>query len=158
MNGAGSLWILALMVLILTDVIGRGAFGSPLRGVPELVGLSIVGIVFLQLAYAVGRGRLTRSEALIDRLRGGWPRVGHLLDALFHLFGTIMFTVIAYIGTPLFLRSWRGAEYVGVAGYFTAPTWPVKLIIVVGSACAGIEFARRAWGHVRCATRARTGG
>ncbi len=151
MNGAGSLWILALMVLINLDVIGRGLLGSPIRGVPEIVGLSIVGIVFLQLAYASGSGRLTRSEALLELVRRTAPRLAHLLDAMFHLAGAVMFAIIAHISLPLFLRSWHGIDYIGVAGYFTAPTWPVKLIIVIGAACAAIEFLRRAWCGLRAA-------
>lgn len=151
MNGAGSVWILALMVLINIDVIGRGLLGRPLRGVPEIVGLSIVGIVFLQLAYASGSGRLTRSEALLETLRGTTPRLAHVLDSGFHLLGAMMFAIIAYISLPLFLRSWHGSDYIGVVGYFTAPTWPVKLIIVVGAACAALEFLRRAWSDLRSA-------
>ena len=38
------------MVLINSDVIGRNLFNAPILGVPEMTSLSIVGIVFLQLA------------------------------------------------------------------------------------------------------------
>lgn len=147
LNGAGSVWILALMLLILADVIGRGAFSAPVRGVPELVGISIVGIVFLQLAAAVAGDRLTRSDALLGQLHRRLPRLGALLEAAISLAGTAMFLVIAHVSWPLFLRSWQAGEYVGVAGYFMAPTWPIKLIMVVGCVLAALAFLQRALHH-----------
>ena len=41
MNALGTLWILALMVLMNLDVAGRNLFGAPVRGVTEMVSLSI---------------------------------------------------------------------------------------------------------------------
>src|SRR3989304_2905183 len=46
MNAIGTIWILVLMVLINSDVIGRDLFGAPVRGVTEIVSMSIVGSVF----------------------------------------------------------------------------------------------------------------
>ena len=69
MNALGTLWILGLMVLINADVIGRDVFSHPVRGVTELVALSIVGIVFLQLADTLRAGRFTRADVLLDRLQ-----------------------------------------------------------------------------------------
>src|SRR5690606_9515711 len=50
LNVIGTLLIVAIMVLVNVDVIGRGAFDAPVAGVPELVSMSIVAIVFLQIA------------------------------------------------------------------------------------------------------------
>jgi len=68
LNALGTLWIVALMLLINSDVLGRNLLGAPVRGVTELVSLSIVGIVFLQLADTLHSGRFTRAEVLLDRL------------------------------------------------------------------------------------------
>lgn len=151
MNALGSLWILVLMLLIASDVIGRNLLKSPVRGVPEIVGLSIVGIVFIQLAYAVRNGKLTRSDAILTRLNRRTPRSGYALDAVIHLFGAFVFAIIVHASLPLLIRSWSSNDYAGVAGYFTVPTWPLKLIILVGSACAAVEFLRRAWRLLRLA-------
>ena len=64
MNAIGTLWIFGLMVLIGADVLGRELFNSPIRGVTEIVSLSIVAIVFLQLAHTLWVKRITRNEAL----------------------------------------------------------------------------------------------
>ena len=55
------------MLLINSDVLGRNLFNAPVRGVTELVSLSIVGIVFLQLADTLHSGRFTRADVLLER-------------------------------------------------------------------------------------------
>ena len=82
MNALGTLWILALMVLINSDVIGRNLFNAPILGVPEMTSLSIVGIVFLQLADTLRCGRFTRAEILLDSLKRRRPAAADLLQAV----------------------------------------------------------------------------
>ena len=145
LNSIGTLWIFALMVVISTDVIGRTAFNSPLPGVLELVRLSIVGIVFIQLGHTLRAGRITRSDNLIHLLQARLPRVGYGMQALFELCGTGIFTVLFHASLPLFLSSWASGEYAGIQGYVTYPVWPVRLVILIGSACAGLQFLLFAW-------------
>ncbi|MBP8309076.1 MAG: hypothetical protein KAY46_17505, partial [Burkholderiaceae bacterium] len=38
MSALGTVWIFVLLLLVNTDVIGRGLFSAPLRGVPEMLG------------------------------------------------------------------------------------------------------------------------
>ena len=66
LNVIGTLLIVALMILVNADVIGRVFFSAPVSGVPELVSMSIVAIVFLQVAQAFRMKRLTRTEVVID--------------------------------------------------------------------------------------------
>ncbi len=49
MNGAGVIGIFALMFLICADITARTVFDDPIRGVTEIVSLSLVACVFLQL-------------------------------------------------------------------------------------------------------------
>ena len=49
------------MVLINIDVFSRYLFNAPVTGVPLVITLSIIAIVFLQLAAALRGGRVTRS-------------------------------------------------------------------------------------------------
>lgn len=145
LNSIGTLWIFALMVVISLDVIGRTAFNSPLPGVLELVRLSIVGIVFIQLGHTLRAGRITRADNLIRILQRRHPRLGYGMQALFELAGTGIFVVLFQASLPLFLRSWASGEYAGIEGYITYPVWPVRLIILIGSAGAGIQFLLFAW-------------
>ena len=57
MNALGSLWIVVLMLMIDADAFGRTFLAHPIHGVNELVEMSLVGIVFMQLADATRRGR-----------------------------------------------------------------------------------------------------
>jgi hypothetical protein len=81
LNALGTLWIVALMVLINTDVLGRNLLGAPVRGVTELVSLSIVGIVFLQLADTLHSGRITRADVLAARAAAHRPVLAAALHA-----------------------------------------------------------------------------
>ncbi len=56
LNSIGSVWIFVLTLLINADAFGRKLFHSPIDGVNEIVELSIVGIVFLQLGMLRERG------------------------------------------------------------------------------------------------------
>lgn len=132
MNALGTLWIGALMVLINVDVVGRNLLASPLPGVPELVALSIVGIVFLQLADTLRAGRFTRADVLLDRLAGSAPRAHDALHALFHAVGAGLMLVILWASWEPLVESVRIREYVGAIGAFQAPVWPVRLITLLG--------------------------
>jgi len=140
MNALGSIWIAALMILINADVISREALTAPIRGVSEIVALSIVGIVFLQIAHTLWSGRITRSDSLIERLVRTRPAIGHGLDALFNLAGAAVMAILCWASWPYFLRAFEEAEYVGALGDFTAPTWPVRLIILIGSGVTSLTF------------------
>lgn len=139
-NAIGTLWILALMLLINADAAGRSFFKSPITGVPEIVSLSIVGIVFLQLASALRNGLLTRSDMLLSVLMRRWPRVGEIAETLFHLAGAVTLWFLLQASYPRFLTAWNRGETVGVVGRFVIPTWPIKLILVVGAVAMLIQF------------------
>jgi TRAP-type mannitol/chloroaromatic compound transport system permease small subunit len=154
LNAIGTAWIFVLMVLINADIFGREAFGAPVRGVTEIVSMSIVAIVFLQLAHTLWAGRITRSDALITRLTNRLPRLGYALQSLYHLTGAVLFAIIFQASLPYFTKALEIDEYVGAAGDFTAPVWPVKLIILIGSAATGIQFLLLAWRDARRVWRA----
>jgi TRAP-type mannitol/chloroaromatic compound transport system permease small subunit len=131
MNSMGTCWIFVLLVLINLDIIGRTLFDSPVAGVNEIVGMSIVACVFLQLGHTLRKGRLTRSDIILSRLQGH-PRLVLVLDAVYNLVGAGLLIVLLVYSYPLFTHAWSIGEYEGSAGGFTAPVWPVKLIIVIG--------------------------
>lgn len=151
LNSIGTLWIFALMIIINLDVVGRTAFNAPLPGVLELVRLSIVGIVFIQLGHTFRAGRITRSDTLLRRLQTRWPRLGYGLDACFSLLAIFVFAVIFRASIPFFQHSWTTGEYVGIEGYITFPVWPVRLLILVGCAMAAIQFVLFLWRDVAVA-------
>lgn len=153
LNTLGTLWIFVLMVLMNVDVIGCGLFGAPLRGVTEIVSMSIVGIVFLQLADTLHSGRVTRADVLLDRLKRGRPRLASGLQALYHLVGMLLLATICLASWEPLLEAFRIGEYVGAVGDFQAPMWPIRLIVVLGSACTALGFLFLARADLRAALR-----
>lgn len=147
MNSLGSLWILALMLLINLDVFSRALFNAPVDGVPEMVELSIVGIVFLQLGDAVRAGRLIRSDAIYNRLLAKRPAIGHTLGVLFDLCGAIFMGMLIYGGWPRLIEAFERNYYVGTEGIFTAPVWPVRLVLVFGCVLVALLLTARAAEH-----------
>jgi TRAP-type mannitol/chloroaromatic compound transport system permease small subunit len=149
LNVAGSALILLLMLLVGIDVAGRNLAGNPISGVPELVTLSIVAIVFLQIPAALRQGRMTRSDALIDWLARSYPTLGKSLETVFDLIAIAIIWVIVHTTWPIFTRAWNRGEFVGAVGDFTAPVWPVKLILILGGAVLILQFAARIWRRYR---------
>ncbi len=145
MNALGTVWILGLMVLINADVIGRDVFAAPVRGVTELVALSIVGIVFLQLADTLRAGRFTRADVLLERLQRTRPRVAAGLHAGFHLIGAALMLVILWATWEPLMESVRIKEYVGAIGDFQAPVWPIRLITLIGLAMTALTYLLLMW-------------
>lgn len=143
MNAIATLWIFLLMIGINADVIGRELFSAPIRGVPELVSLSIVGIVFLELPHALWVGRITRNDALRKRLIAARPALARGLERLFSLIGIALFVLVAAASATHLQKGLRVDEYVGALGDFTAPTWPVRAMIVLGCIASAICYALR---------------
>tara|TARA_R110002124_G_scaffold270552_1_gene439097 strand:- start:25634 stop:26197 length:564 start_codon:yes stop_codon:yes gene_type:complete len=141
MNIVGSLLILGLVVLIGLDVGGRNLFGQPLSGVPEMVGLSIIVIVFLQAPQALQMGRMTRSDTLLNVLIARSPLAGRVVETIFDLLGMLVFGIIIYGSWPMLQKAWMRDEFVGAIGDFTAPVWPVRIAVILGSALLTINFA-----------------
>ena len=140
MNSAGTLWVFGLMFLICADIAARNFFAAPIRGVAEIVGYSIVGTVYLQLANTLHSGRFTRAELLIDWLEAKRPFAGLTFKTLFNLAGFIVFAMITHGVWPSFIEAWIEKEVAGVPGDFTFIIWPFKFLVILGAATTAIEF------------------
>ncbi len=153
MNGAGVIWIFALMFLICADIAGRTLFDRPLQAVPEIVSLSLIGCVFLQIAFAISMNRLTRAELLLDQIRKRQPVFAASLAQFFPLVGLIVFTVIAAGAWPDFWRALTTSEFVGVEGIYTLPVSPIKFFVVAGCIAAALTYAGQLITAVRTSSR-----
>lgn len=142
-NILGTVLIVGLVLIICIDVVGRETMGVPLAGVPEMVTLSIVAIVFLQVPQALKAGRLTRSDGLINVLHQKTPRFAQTLETVFELLGALVVGTIIYAHWPILTRSIERGDFVGSVGNFTFPTWPVKLAILVGASLLLLQFLAR---------------
>lgn len=140
LNSVGGVLIFGLVIMINLDIFSRFLFNSPIDGVTELVELSIVAIVFLQLGDAVRNGRLTRSDGLYAKIKEKKPRVGHAMGLFFDLAGAVFFATLVAGSLPRFIDAWERGYYSGNKGIVVIPVWPVRLIIVIGAITVILVF------------------
>jgi TRAP-type mannitol/chloroaromatic compound transport system permease small subunit len=148
LNAIGSAWIFGLMCMMLADLGSRMLFNRPIDGVAEVAGLSIVAIVYLQLAAAVRSGRMTRADFISDWVARKAPRLGHLLTALFQLLGAATMAGLAYVSLGPFISAWADQETLGTAGVFLVVTWPFRGMLLLGTTMAAICYLTLALGEV----------
>jgi TRAP-type C4-dicarboxylate transport system permease small subunit len=153
LNIAGALLVITLLVIINVDSLSRTLLSISFLGVTEVVELSLVAIVFLQMGDAVRSGRLTRSDGLLTLLGDRAPRLRALLHAVFDLLAAAFMALIVAGGVPRMIESYQRGEFKGTAQLFTVPEWPVKLIIVVGAIAAILAFLASAWREFRRMTQ-----
>lgn len=153
LNVTGALLVVMLLVLINVDSLGRTFFSMSILGVHEVVELSLVAIVFLQLGDAVRSGRMMRSDGLLTILDRRLPALARAMRAFFDLVSVAFLMLIVFGGIPRFIESYQRGEFKGTAQVFTVPEWPVKLIIVVGAIAAILAFLVSAWREFRPVVR-----
>lgn len=126
-----------LSFLVVADVVGRTAFGAPVKGTPEIVSMSIVIICFLQAAYAIRSGGMLHVDVIPALLPA---RLREALAALGCLLGVAFFAVIVYGGIDPLAHAWSSGEYEG-EGALRVPTWPARLIVLGGAGLAALNYA-----------------
>lgn len=129
-------WTLGLALLILADVVGRGAFSSPVPGTKEIIQNSIVAIAFLQLPLAIYSGSMLRTSIFADAVSRRGRRV---LRTFASILG-VLFLVGLVIGTwQPFFDAYRIGEYEG-EGALRVPTWPVRGLVLLMAAFGAIAY------------------
>jgi TRAP-type mannitol/chloroaromatic compound transport system permease small subunit len=139
-NGLASFWIFVMTAMVVADVTGRYLFNAPLNGATEIVTESVVAVLYMQIAYTLRSGRMTRSDALYSRLLETRPRVGHALGLFFHAAGACLMAAIMSAGWSRWLDAYRSDFYVGVIGVFTFPEWPMLLTVFLGCGFTAVQF------------------
>ncbi len=166
-NAVGTAVIFLLVGIMNVDIIARGAFHSPLRGVVEVVIFSLILIVFLQLPDVVRSNRLTRSDGFLVFAEQRYPRFANSAARMIDLLSALFMGLIAWTVYPEFVDSietchfitppefgapptgdffadlataFARCEYFGTPGIFTAPWWPAKLAIFFSVTLCSIIF------------------
>ena len=137
LNIIGAIWVVLIMLLIAVDVTGRAFFNAPLFGVPEIVKISVVGLVWCQMAHTLKIGAHLRSTILVERMP---PRVRTVIEFISFLLGAITFALIVYSGWDNMIEAWRIAEYEGEEPV-RVPTYPIRSLVLLGAALTALQFA-----------------
>jgi TRAP-type mannitol/chloroaromatic compound transport system permease small subunit len=140
LNIIGTLLILAMAVAVNADVIGRNAFNHPLPGVLEFMGLSIVAIVFLQMANTLREDRHVSNDIIMGAIARSRPRFAALIYASFNLIGAGLMVLIVIYVWPILSEAYRNGYFRGTAGFAEVPIWPFYSAIVIGAAATAVQF------------------
>jgi len=129
------------MLLVGADIVSRFVFNSPISGVAEIAGFSVIAITFLQLPAAVHSGRLARADLVLQRIRVQSPGAARAIERVFALLGALVFLAIIWAAVSGLGHAWRTNDQFGAQGVFTFPKWPIWLLVLTGSAGAVAAFA-----------------
>ena len=153
MNAIGTLLILVVAVAVNLDIIGRDFFNAPIPGVTEFVGLSIVAIVFLQMANTLREDRHVANDLLIGWIAPRRPRFARLLQALYAAVGAVLMGFITWYVWPIVRDDYEGGFYRGTASIAEIPSWPFMAVVLVGAAVTGVQYAIIAWRELQRSVR-----
>ena len=131
MNATGCAWTAVLMLLTVIDVCGRYFFNRPLTGAPEIIKASIVGITFLQIPYVQMINQHLGVTVFYNRMGA---KMQFVIDVVANILGAFVFALVAVSGWQFLIKAIRNAEYDGSSASIMLPTWPVRSLILFGSA------------------------
>jgi TRAP-type C4-dicarboxylate transport system permease small subunit len=125
-----------LSFVVCADVLGRDLFNRPVQGTKELVEMSIVIILWLQVAYAIRSGGMIWVDALHVHLPARAQRGCEVFGALL---GVAFFALVCWGSIDPALYSWRSDEFEG-EGALRIPVWPARFLVAIGSFLATFNY------------------
>ena len=140
---AAGLFILAIMLLAVANILGRKLFNLPVPGFIDWIVQAVPIVAFLGIAYCQRLGSHIRMDIVVRALHG------RFLWA-FELFSVILMGVLTFI---LAIGSWSHAERALKLGDSTIdinlPTWPVKLLVPIMFSLLLLRLLLQVWGYWR---------
>ncbi|MCZ4281482.1 TRAP transporter small permease [Kiloniella laminariae] len=109
---------LAVLILIFTNVVLRGAAGFDLAWSLEITAFLLLWLTFMGCAAATARGAHMRVTEIVDNLFS--PKFKHLLEIAINLFITLLLISLIYHGYNISLHTW--------AQKTTVLYWPVGFL------------------------------
>ena len=126
-NILSAVWLGAVALLIVYDVVGREFFNSPFHGTNEIVSNSVLSILMLQLPLSI----LTRGSLRTTILYGLMKRIGRAaVDVVSYLSALGLFLVIATGSWSRMIEGWEILEQEG-SGVVDIPVYPIRTLVVV---------------------------
>ena len=136
LNAIGTAWVAGITVLICSDILGRALFSFPIIGVPEIVKVSVVAIVWLQMAHTLKIGGHLRSDVILGRL--SW-RSRAIMNLFAYVLGAVIFGLLVYSAWPTMILAWELGEFEGELPV-RVPTYPLRSIVLLGAGLTSLQF------------------
>lgn len=119
--------ILAIMILITTDVFLRHFFNSPLPGTYELTTLLFVPVVYLGVSYVQANKGHIFIEIGGNKLS---PKTIKIMDFIANVAGLVIVSIIAWRTGLDFWKAYESKNF--TMGIVQFPYWPSKLALTFG--------------------------
>jgi C4-dicarboxylate transporter DctQ subunit len=140
---ASGLFIFALMLVGVGQILGRKLFNTPIFGYIDAVEMSISVFAFLAISYCESMNGHVRMELFVGKLHGLplW-----LSEAVGQLLGLFIIGVLIYFGWEHAMRAYHFGDSTIDA---EIPWWPSKMLIPFAFALLFLRIALNLAGYVR---------
>lgn len=135
--------VVALMVLTLADVVGRGLFGEPVRGTVELTELLVALIVFLALAHTDEMGEHVTVDLIYNVLGDKAQKVVTAISQL------LMVSLLLFLAWRMVLQGLHLRNVALTTGVLGLAVWPVLMVGVAGMVAYALVMTGRGIADLR---------
>jgi TRAP-type mannitol/chloroaromatic compound transport system permease small subunit len=149
LNVLGTALIIFMAIAVNGDILSRELFNQPIAGVTEFIALSIVAVVFLQMANTLRENRHVSNDMITAWIARKRPYVARIFYGVFYLIGAFLMVMIVRFVMPTFLENYYGGYYMGTTKVVEIPVWPFMLIVLIGAVTASVQYLLLAWQEFR---------
>lgn len=133
----GVIVLMAMVLLVVTDIIRRRAFNSPFPFTLEVVELMLIVVVFFAVAYTASQ----RSHVSIDLVVSKFPlKAQTILDIVMHIISIGLFSFLCWRMVAHGMYLWRLHWSTGV---LEIPRYPLAFVVSFGSALLALVLLAR---------------
>ncbi len=136
--------IVAIAIIVITELITRNVFGFSFEASEELGGYIIVGISFLSLPVCQVYRSYHHVQFVQQRLSPRMRAVSHLV---FDFLSLVFAVVLLWQLTRFTMQSYRSGDESPTL--LATPLWIPQAIMPIGIAAVTISLLRSAWGNWR---------
>ena len=142
-NLVAAIFIFALMLIGIVQVLGRTLFNAPIPAYIDLVELSMATFAFLGVSYCQRLGGHVRMDWLVKMVKGRAHWAMEIMSTLIALF---IIGVLAWYGFDHFQRAYHLGDSTIDA---ELPVWPSKLLIPLAFALLWLRLLVQLAAYVR---------
>jgi TRAP-type C4-dicarboxylate transport system permease small subunit len=136
--------MLAIMVIVFTDVVSRYILNSPLTWAFDLIGLYLMaGVFFLSLSKTYAVNGHVGVDILLQRASPKWRRFAEIVTCAFSI---PLFGLMAFVGAQRAYVSWINDET--LSGLIAWPTWLSAALVPIGASLLVLRLIFALAGHV----------
>ena len=139
----GGAVIFCVMWVGVAEMVMRKAFNAPLYGQLDLIEQSMATYTLLTISYCYRKAGHIRVDILVGHFKGRRKWIAELMASI------AAFALVVLL-LPGVLHFFENAYYIGDSTINTQwPTWPSKLVPVIGFSVLACRIALEIWAYVR---------